>query len=142
MSYEPDPTFGQQLDDQIGALLDAAAEEGANVLSENLKAGGRTGRKYPRLPRRSSAPGEYPQEQSGTLRRGVGSARDGSTAQVIIVDDLGKLLGLEFSPPSKNPNQPGTPKRHSGGRAPMWMTMTDPRTRDRMAAAMEAKASS
>lgn len=134
---KPDSQFENEFDLQLGVMLEAAADEGANVLDKHLKAGARSGVKYRRLPRRSSAPGQYPQEQSGELRRGVGSiVTDDLHAQVIINDKLGKLLGLEFSPPSKNPNQPGTPKRAAGGRAPMWTSMTNPASIKKMEAAM------
>lgn len=53
-------------------------EKQAKTLAERLdfnvsrERGERTGKKYPRLPARSSAAGEFPQEQFGVLRSSVG----------------------------------------------------------------------
>ncbi len=133
MSVRPNPTMGAEMHAREVDLLAAGADEAADILQTNLSSGSHgTGAHYPRLPNRSSAPGEMPVMQSGQLASGVASQRTESGAQVVINDDLGKLLGLEFSPPSANPNQPGTPQRWSGGRAPMWETMMDHRTQEAM----------
>lgn len=117
--------------------MTAAAAEAADILQANLSSPSHgTGVQYPRLPNRSSAPGEMPVMQSGQLASGVTSVKTESGAQVVINDDLGKLLGLEFSPPSANPNQPGVPRRTSGGRAPMWETMNNAQTVEAMAERM------
>ena len=139
MSIEEDPSLDAMMDARAKHLMSVAAEEGADILHENLSSGSHgSGVHYARLPNRSSAEGEMPVMQSGALSEGVGT-RDGTGtgSQVVINDKLGKLLGLEFSPPSTNPNQPGKSKRHSGGRAPMWETMTDDRTGQAMKAVME-----
>lgn len=139
MSLEEDAGFGSLMDARAKHLMGAAADAGAEILTGNLNSPSHgTGVKYARLPNRSSAEGQMPVRQSGDLVAGV-SARetDGTGSQVVIEDTLGKLLGLEFSPPSRNPNQPGTPKRRSGGRAPMWETMTDSETIEVMNHAME-----
>lgn len=119
-------------------LMQEAALEGAVDLERNLSSTQGTGVHWSGLPNRSSAPGEYPVRQSGQLQSGVGVEEgNGTAAEVVIRDDLGKLLGLEFSPPSSNPNQPGTPNRRSGGRAPMWETFTDGQTISDMSNAMK-----
>ena len=91
---------------------------------------------------RSSAEGEYPVQQSGELHAGVDwqPTNDPLVKEVFIAgNDEGKLLGLEFSPPSQNPNREGSPKRTSGGRAPMWRTFSGPQTHERMLDAMEVE---
>lgn len=135
MSVRIDPNLAAAMAARHRELMAAAADEAADILHANLSSATHgTGVHYPRLPNRSSAPGEMPVMQSGQLAAGVTSRRaeTGTGAQVVIEDDLGKLLGLEFSPPSTNPNQPGTPRRVSGGRAPMWETMMDERTQEAM----------
>lgn len=138
MSVTPNPALAALMRARHRKLMAEAALAAAEKLEENLNSSEHgTGVHYARLPFRSSAPGEYPVKQSGELVAGVGAAQgDGTAAQVVIEDTLGKLLGLEFSPPSDNPNQPGTPKRASGGRAPMWTTMNDEETVDAMNDAM------
>lgn len=130
MAYEPNPAMKAEMHSRLKHLMTEAAEAAADVLAGNLNSPSHgSGVHYPRLPNRSSAEGQMPVRQSGDLVRGVGTeATDGTASQVVIEDDRGKLLGLEFSPPSANPNQPGSPKRVSGGRAPMWETMTDHET--------------
>lgn len=135
---EPDPSMSRNMAARHKHLMEEAALEGAVKLERNLSSIHGTGIKYPHLPHRSSAPGEYPVRQSGALMSGVGVEEgDGAAAEIVIHDELGKLLGLEFSPPSRNPNQPGTPTRASGGRAPMWETFTDGRTQSAMNAAIK-----
>jgi len=135
---ELDPQLLELMTERHKRLSEAAALAGAIELEANLSHTEGTGVKYPGLPNRSSAPHEYPVLQSGRLMSGVGvEPGSGTSTDVVIHDSLGKLLGLEFSPPSENPNQPGTPRRTSGGRAPMWRTFNDQRTQNAMAAAME-----
>lgn len=138
MSLELDPALEGLMDARVLRLMGAAALEGAVILEANLGSTSGGGVQYPNLPNRSSAPGEFPTRQSGELQSGVTAEQGaGLDARVVIHDDPGKLLGLEFSPPSKNPNQPGTPKRHSGGRAPMWETLSKPATIRQMEGAMK-----
>src|SRR5690606_21201663 len=128
-SVTRNPTLAAELLARHRRLMAVAADEAADVLHANLSSATHgAGVHYPRLPNRSSAEGQMPVKQSGRLAAGVTSRQgDGTSAQVVLDDDLGKLLGLEFSPPSTNPNQPGIPARMSGGRAPMWETMVDAR---------------
>ena len=89
---------------------------GADLLRRNLSSTSGSGIQYPNLPNRSSAPGEYPTMQTGELRDGVGWEATPTGGIIFIEDDLGKLIGLEFSAPSE------------GGRAPMRMFITDEET--------------
>lgn len=137
MSFTPNPNLHAELNRRLQDLLAVAAVEGAAQLHDNLSSTQGTGVQYPLLPNRSSAPDEYPTRQSGALQRGVGvEAGPGITSLVVVKDERGKLLGLEFSPPSENPNREGSPSRHSGGRAMVWRTMSDAETHARMLDAM------
>lgn len=133
MRFKPNPQFKAQLKQNLSVTLNKGAEALEDKLSENLSAesGTRTGRHYPNLPRRSSAPdsGEYPQEQSGRLKEGTGhrSTRNPLMKEVFVKDDEGKLRNLEFAPPAE------------GGRAFMHMTMVDPETTKRMLDAMKGE---
>lgn len=140
MAVTINPNLAAELAARHKRLMEAAAEEAAVALTENLSSTTHgTGVHWGTLPHRSSAPGEYPVMQSGDLRDGVTSeSTDGTAAKVVIEDDLEKLIQLEFAPPSDNPNTPrAVATGVSGGRAPMWMTMTDPETIAAMKRAME-----
>jgi hypothetical protein len=139
MAYVPNPNLKAELAARHKQLMGRAADAGAEVLVGNLSSPSHgTGVHYPRLPNRSSSEDQMPVSQSGELAAGVAvEATEGTASQVVIKGTLGKLLGLEFSPPSENPNQPGTPTRVSGGRAPVWRTMTDGETIEVMNHAME-----
>lgn len=108
-------------------LMEAAAEDAAVVLTENLSSSTHgSGVHWETLPHRSSAAGEFPVMQSGDLRNGVASeSTSGTGAKIVIEDDFEKLVRLEFGPPSRNPNTPTSIATGvSGGRGPMWETMT------------------
>ena len=135
MSFKLDPSFKTAYRQAVSEALDKAASAGSAHLAENLSGTEGSGVHYPGLPNRSSAEGEYPVQQSGELHAGVDwqPTNDPMLKEVFIAgNDEGKLLGLEFSPPSQNPNREGAPKRTSGGRAPMWRTFSDPQTHERM----------
>jgi hypothetical protein len=124
--FELDADALQKLSGMLHKRLEAGALELGIVLEENLSAGSRSGTQYPSLPRRSSAPGEYPQEQTGQLISGVfvEPTADPLVFEVGIEDDAGKLMGLEFEAPSQ------------GGRAPLRRTITDAKTHQRVREAM------
>jgi hypothetical protein len=112
---------------QLDKVPIAAAEAGADQLRDNLSAGGRTGVQYPQLPRRSSAPGEYSQFQSGRLQGMVdhgqhapGEAWFGLAPRN--ADELGEAKGQEF----------GNPEGSLVGRANVRRTATDARAHRRM----------
>lgn len=139
MSVTPNPNLAALMRKRHKDLMVHAAVAGASVLHANLNSETHgTGVHWPWMPNRSSAPGEYPVKQTGALAAGVGiDETQGTTAKVIIEDDLDKLIQLEFAPPVSNPGDPGTSVPwESGGRAPMWMTMTDDATVDAMNDAM------
>ena len=126
MAFEMDADFGKTLESDLEPRLERAALEMAAALDENVKAGTRSGRKYPRLPRRSSAPKEFPQEQEGDLRASVDVEGAGLALRVGFFGDTQKKLNaLEF----------GYPEGNLEARKPLARTME---ARDVLEAALEA----
>lgn len=72
MKFTPDAEAEKKIRKQLEQAMKQAAEASAKLLGENLSAGTRSGRKYAKLPRRSSAPDEFIQEQFGDIKRGIG----------------------------------------------------------------------
>lgn len=106
---------------QLTGPVERAAKAYADQLSDNLAAGSRSGVQYPSLPRQSSAPGEFQQEQSGSLRDAVG-VRD-------TPDPLRKQAGF-FGLPQDRLNN--AEYGRVGGRAPLARTAADNKTRTDM----------
>ncbi len=102
------------------------AEVGAEVLRENLSAGGRSGTQYPGLPRRSSAPGEFSQEQRGVLKGMVQAGKTDDGAYFGLVpknpDELEQALAQEY----------GAPRKSLVGRANVRRSAFSPQTHARM----------
>lgn len=106
---------------QLERPVESAAAAYADKLSDNLAAGSRSGVQYPGLPRVSSAPGEYQQEQSGSLRDAVG-VRD-------TPDPLRKQAGFFGLPQDRLDH---AEYGRVGGRAPLTRTAQDNETREAM----------
>jgi hypothetical protein len=125
--FTPNPDFAKQLAASVDAVASRAAEASADELRKNVSAGARTGIHYPWMPRRSSAPGEFPQEQSGSLLDSVGVAnprfhpglQEFEYAVGFFGEDMEKLQQLEFTGP--------------GRRAPLTMTVMSAATYEAMA---------
>lgn len=87
------------LEAQLTRAMEAAALEAAIGLRGRLSylSSKRTGRKYPRYKRRSSAKGQYPQEQSGDLRASVDAAPLAALSAIVGVNtsDGRKIRFLE-----------------------------------------------
>ena len=102
---------------QLQARLQARALEAATAAAEELGRkleGEGTGIHWPSLPRRSSRPGEYPAEQTGELRRSVGSRTRGQhAAEFGLLNPPAYAALLHFKPPS------------AGGRPVMDMALAD-----------------
>lgn len=110
-----------EMQDRIRRAIEEASLAAGEQLEENVSEGPRSGRKYPGLPRTSSAPTEFPQEQYGDLKDSVGVEGEGLRLQVgFHGENQGKLFGLEFKPLAK------------GGRKPAARTMESPTTHQRM----------
>lgn len=114
--------------------LDAAAEEGREVLEENLSAGSsqRTGEWYQGQPRRSSKAGEFPQEQTGNLRS-MAAVEHVSATQV----DFGLYPGSVADAEQAMALEVGAPRNNLAARAPVYRTYLDPQTHRRMMDAVE-----
>ena len=107
------------LEVHLSRVLGAMAEAAKDKLKENLSGGG-SGVQYPNQPNASSAPGEYPAEQSGSLLSSVGTRRDGDGWTFGVYNPPGYAAALEFKAPL------------SGGRPFLEPTMTDPETHQAM----------
>jgi len=98
----------KQLDNAIGAAADVLYQD----VDKKLTRGPRSGKKYKRLPFRSSKKDEPEQEQSGTLRKKFKVIR--ATVSGLLFareigwqdEDPGKLKALEINP--RNPRYRGT----------------------------------
>lgn len=89
-----------------------AAHEAAEVLRAKLGGEG-SGVHYAGLPRRSSAPGEYPAKQTGELQASVGSRPRKGGAEFGLLDAPPYTAALHFKPPA------------AGGRPVMDMALAD-----------------
>lgn len=99
---------------QLSGVALAGAQGGSGGLAGKLEGEG-TGVQYPGLPRRSSAPGEYPAEQSGDLRDSIAARQAGEGAEFGPINNPPDyVLPLHFRPPS------------DGGRPFMDMALHDP----------------
>lgn len=105
------------LDKRIGA----AAAKAAEVTKAHLDEPG-MGRKYPHLPHRSSAPGQYPARQFGPLQDSVGSERVASTVYHV---------GSIYNTPPEAYYMEFNSLKH-GGRPWLSKSMRDPETHARM----------
>lgn len=115
------PTIRLHLRKIVGAGTDVAKD----ILDEQLRLHGTSGAHWKSLPRRSSAPGEFPQEQTGTLLGSLAAkpANDPpDTRWLVGFENLDEdyLKRLEFAPADE------------GGRAPLSTVMEDDLTHAQM----------
>ena len=117
-----------QLEQLAQSVTLKMADIGADELRTNLSAGPRSGRQYPNLPRRSSAPGQYSQEQSGRLKGMVQSGKTDNGAYFGLVPknaaEREEALDQEF----------GNPKNNLVGRANVRRSAMSAKTLSRMRA--------
>ncbi len=122
------PNILAQLNAEAQKIVLKMAEVGADALESNLSAGSRSGVQYPTLPRRSSAPGEFSQLQSGRLQGMVqsGPTADGAYFGLVprSTDEREQALAQEF----------GAPRNNLVGRANVRRTAMDSRTHAKMRA--------
>lgn len=102
IDFQQNPAFDEEMRADVEVLMFAAAEGATEGLRYRLLADSqsRSGRKYAKYPRISSRYGEYPQEQSGELVRGVGvqvGREKMEYAVGIFGVDEEKLMYLEFT---------------------------------------------
>lgn len=87
-----------QLERLLRRVTLSAATSAAEVLAEKLSGPG-GGVQYPGQPNRSSAPGEYPAEQSGKLRDSIkAKPLEGTRSGFGSVDGPEYVIPLHFSP--------------------------------------------
>ena len=116
LEVRENPNLLAELAEDLDAALEFAAKGAAEGLEEKMSSSGgpRTGRKYAKYPRRSSAWGEYPQEQFGQLRASVDYVRAAQMQYMVgfFGEDIEKLEYLEFR---------GDPQTGRGVRRPLFM---------------------
>jgi hypothetical protein len=128
------PNALAQLQDLIDGVLLNMAEVGAEDLRGNLSAGPRSGVHYAGQPRQSSAPGEFSQEQTGALKRTVGSG---------MLEPGSAYFGLEPETEAEREEalaqEFGAPRNNLVGRANVRKTALDSRTQSRMKASAQRR---
>jgi hypothetical protein len=89
-----------RLERLVKKLVEEGARAGAKYTKEQLSGSG-SGKEYSNLPRRSSAPGEYPAKQSGQLAKKIQMRKvDNLNASFGAVKATQYMLNLEFFPAS------------------------------------------
>ena len=97
MSFRPNPNLEAELLARLQPVGDAVADELAQSVKDNVSAGSRSGRQYRSSPRRSSAPNEYPQEQTGDFKDSIRWRQVSPTRwEVFSDDDPRKVIALEL----------------------------------------------
>lgn len=133
LSFQENPSILENLQADLSPKVEIASLSAATSLIDRISAGTRRGRHYAKYPRRSSASGEYPQEQFGHLVNSVDNVRvDALTYAVgFFGEDMDKLIYLELR------GEAGTGK---GRRQPLYMHFVgqdSTATLDEMAQALE-----
>lgn len=115
------------LTQDVGQRIGQGAAVAADITREHVAVGERSGHRYDDLPRQSSAPGEYPQEQFGPLHASIGYEQTGETTFEVgsIYNPPPEAADLEFRPVA------------DGGRPWLSMAMEDPETHWAMQKAAE-----
>lgn len=101
LRFKPNPNLMAHIEADLEDSILVAAEAAADLLRERLSPQNhqRTGIHYDKYPRVSSAFGEYPQEQFGSLRNSVASVRlpGGGYGVGFFGEDPEKLEYLEYT---------------------------------------------
>lgn len=121
------PNAESLIEAHLTRLIGASVDVAADILDENIALHFVSGRQWKNLPEPSSGGGEFPQEQSGTLRSSIKFLHVKRTRWHVGFVGLNEeyLKHLEFAPASE------------GGRAPLSITMLDGTTQAQMMAAIE-----
>lgn len=123
VTFRPHKNFPQSWHRHIDVMIKAAAFRAAEVVADKLAAGARTGIKYAKYPRRSSKPGEYPQEQFSNLRASVNVLPETRMFWKVgfFGDDIGKLSKLEYGMAGIPANMPPMNRGYrKGQRKPLF----------------------
>jgi hypothetical protein len=103
------------------AALQRSANAGASALRKNLELGQRSGIQHEFLPNRSSAPGEFPQYQSGDLYNSVSAHQLGNLRfNLGYANTPGYAVELEYRPETR------------GGRPALFMTFYSKEVQNQM----------
>lgn len=111
MAFRPNPAGLASLRDRLTAVALKGAEAAVEVSRDKLSGPG-SGRQYAGLPNRSSAPHEYPAEQTGDLLRSMDARAEGEGRAVfgpinspppeagyLHFSSAADIVGLHFRPP-------------------------------------------
>jgi hypothetical protein len=97
MGYEFTSAIDQVIAEVHSSLNDAVLQTAKDIVEgvENLMVEAKTGKRYPSLPRQSSAPGEAPAVQSGITQASYDAQPDGDLRAVAFSNDA-NAEGMEF----------------------------------------------
>lgn len=133
-TFQPDPDLDEQLARLLSRHVARAARTVTSFLHEKLSGPG-SGVQWPGQPRPSSAPGEYPAEQAGTL---VGSLDAQAVSalhwQAGAFNAPQEAFWLEYPPP---PDAPFSKKTDHGARPWISKALNDPELHARIVAALQ-----
>ncbi|GAA5503015.1 hypothetical protein Dxin01_02764 [Deinococcus xinjiangensis] len=125
------------LDEEFERLFDEADERlaraAANFLTDVLGQAG-SGTHWPGLPNPSSAPGQYPAEQSGKLRESIDAQLIEGVWEFGSFNAPPEAWALEYPSP---PNSPITRQSAHGARPWLSKALTDPDLLERLWAALD-----
>lgn len=118
VKFEQNPALRSTMQGQLQRALDEATLAAAARIERKISKGPRTGKQYRDKfhPRRSSAPGEYPQEQLGALKRSVNYSQISS-----LVNDVGFFGDAELMAKAVYLEFTGEYSTGKGLRRPLWM---------------------
>lgn len=128
LTFKENESFHSEVQTQLLTALYEAGGDAASYLQDRLSyhstSGVHWGEEYPNWfgdsnPNRSSAYGEYPQEQSGSLAESVGVEDENDLAVQVgfFGEDQAKLEYLEFLSSELHDEE-----KNNGARRPLWMT--------------------
>jgi hypothetical protein len=125
ITFKPDRNFPRSVERHLSRMLGAAASAAVDALRTNITQGPRTGIHWSGYPRKSSAPGEYPQEQFSDLIRSTRVVRNSTLSYSVgfFGDKMEKLLKLEYGMLGVSDNQRMNPGYRRGQRKPLFMTL-------------------
>lgn len=120
--FEPNAALDAQLARELDGISEALAGEFKAFLVEKLSGPG-SGVHWPGQPNPSSAPGQYPAEQSGALVQSIDARREGDHWEVGSFDAPPEAFALEYPSP---PGSPITRQSDHGARPWLSKALTDP----------------
>lgn len=136
--FKPSPNMRALLLARMEPVAEAMAQEAAGFLKEKLSGAG-SGLHHPGLPNPSSAPGEYPAEQSGDLLACIGVQSTGPAQYEVgalnsVAPVPAEAWALEYPSP---PSSPITRQSPHGARPWLSKALGDEELHDRLRAAAQ-----